>query len=183
MKKILIILALFISYFSFGQEAPEMPKYIAKNAANLFYYNLTEVQKKVKIKDAIVEAKASKVFREYNDKVKDLSFLNFSKLQELELTINTLGNELYTNRELAEKVTKRIEIIILPIRDSIAKNEKILNGTLKEFLSKRQFKKWLKYQKKEKRKLIPKPPKSANNNPPSSMNNRRRSSGMGGRRY
>ncbi|MEE9408311.1 MAG: hypothetical protein V3V28_09570 [Polaribacter sp.] len=184
MKKSLIILSLFISYFSFGQEVPEMPKFNAKNAANLFYYNFTEIQKKIKIKNAILEGKSSKAFRIYNDKVKDLSFLNFSQLQELELTINTFGKELYTNRDLAEKVREKIKTTITPIRDTIEKNEKNLNDSLKSFLSKKQFKKWLKYQRKEKKKLIPKPPENTNNSPPpSGMNNRRRNSGMGGRRY
>ncbi|AUC86558.1 hypothetical protein CW731_15275 [Polaribacter sp. ALD11] len=182
MKKILIILVLFISYLSFGQEAPEFPKYNARNQANIFYYNLSEVPKEIKVKEDITKNKTIKVLRVYNDKIKKISFLNSPKLQELELTINTLGKQLYSNRDLAEKVRKKIETTISPIRDSIAVHEKGLNDDLKSFLSKRQFKKWLKYQRGEKRKLIPEQPRN-NSAPPQSMNRRRNRQGMGGRRY
>ena len=69
----------------------------------------------------------------------------------------------------------------MPIRDSVVVYEKTLNTTLKEFLSKKQFKKWLKYQKREKRKLIPQQ-KSRNTRQPQNMN-RTRGMGMGGRRF
>ena len=184
MKKLLIVLALFISYFSFGQEAPEFPKYIAKNAANIFYYNYAEVPEEIKVKDDVTKNKTFASLRVYNTKIKKISFLNTPKLQELELTINSLGTQLYSNRELAEKISKRVESTVLPIRDSIVVHEKALNDDLKSFLSKRQFKKWLKYQRSEKRKLLPKAPKRQAA-PPSNMNNRRRrgGQGMGGRRY
>ncbi|MFT5958973.1 MAG: hypothetical protein ACI8VJ_000724 [Polaribacter sp.] len=184
MKKSLIILALFISYFSFSQEAPEFPKYIAKNAANIFYYNYAEVPEEIKVKDDVTKNKTFASLRLYNTKIKKISFLHTPKLQELELTINSLGIQLYSNRELAEKISKRVETTVLPIRDSIVVHEKALNDDLKSFLSKRQFKKWLKYQRSEKRKMLPKAPKRQAA-PPSNMNNNRRrgGQGMGGRRY
>jgi hypothetical protein len=184
MKKLLIILALFINYFSFSQEAPEFPKYVAKNAANIFYYNYAEVPEEIKVKDDVTKNKTFASLRLYNTKIKKISFLHTPKLQELELTINSLGTQLYSNRELAEKISKRVETTVLPIRDSIVVHEKALNDDLKSFLSKRQFKKWLKYQRSEKRKMLPKAPKRQAA-PPSNMNNNRRrgGQGMGGRRY
>jgi hypothetical protein len=184
MKKSLIILVLFISYFSFSQEAPEFPKYVAKNAAHIFYYNYAEVPEEIKVKDDVTKNKTFASLRVYNTKIKKISFLHTPKLQELELTINSLGSQLYSNRELAEKISKRVETTVLPIRDSIVVHEKALNDDLKSFLSKKQFKKWLKYQRSEKRKLLPKAPKRQAP-PPSNMNNNRRrgSQGMGGRRF
>jgi hypothetical protein len=184
MKKSLIIFVVFISYFSFAQDVPEFPEYNAKNAANIFYYNFSEVPDEIKVKDAITKSKTLNTLRIYNDEIKRISFLNTPKLQELELTINSLGKQLYSNRELAASVTKKVEITILPIRDSIDIHEKTLNNNLKSFLSKKQFRKWLKYQKEEKRKLLPEQPKRQNN-PPPSMNRRGRGNqqGLGGRRY
>ena len=185
MKKSLIILVLFISYFSFSQEAPEFPKYVAKNAANIFYYNYAEVPEEIKVKDDVTKNKTFASLRVYNTKIKKISFLHTPKLQELELTINSLGSQLYSNRELAEKISKRVETTVLPIRDSIVVHEKALNDDLKSFLSRKQFKKWLKYQREQKRKLLPKPPKRQTAPPSSGMNNRGRrgTSGMGGRRF
>jgi hypothetical protein len=184
MKKFSIILLLFLSYSSFAQDTPDFPEYNAKNAANIFYYNFSEVPEEIKVKDEVTKSKTLNSLRLYNDKIKKISFLNSLKLQELELTINSLGKRLYADRNLASKITKRVEIIISPIRDSIDIHENNLNDHLKSFLSKRQFRKWLKYQKSEKRKLLPEAPKRRSN-PPPNMNRRRRrgQQGMGGRRY
>lgn len=184
MKKAVFILVLFISYVSVAQEAPEFPKYNAKNAATIFYYNYSEVPEKIKVKDDATKSKTFKALKTYNSKIKKISFLNTPKLSELELTINTLGKQLYSNRDLADKVRKKLEETILPIRDSITVHQKTLNDELKSFLSKKQFKKWLKYQKAEKRKLLPKQPQRPNNAP--NMNSQRRGGqrgmGMGGQR-
>ena len=99
-------------------------------------------------------------------------------LNDLELMVNSLGNQLRSNREIGMRVRKKVETTILPIRDSILKLEKILNTELKSFLSKKQYKKWIKYQKKEKKKLLPERPKSARQQQPT---NRNRRGGMGRR--
>jgi hypothetical protein len=106
MKKTLIIVLLFISYFSFTQDAPEFPKYNAKNAANIFYYNFAEVPEEIKVKDDITKSKTVKWLRLYNDYIKKISFLNTPKLQELELTINSLGKQL-------EQLFYQLEIALL----------------------------------------------------------------------
>ncbi|MFK8060042.1 MAG: hypothetical protein AB8B78_08130 [Polaribacter sp.] len=183
MKTTLIVCTLLISYISLAQEAPKMPKYNAKNSANIFYYNYSEIPKKIKLKDDVKKNKTNSNLTIYNDKIKNIAFLNFSQLQELELTINSLGKQLYTNRDLAEMVREKIKKTILPIRDSVAVYEKTLNDSLKIFLSKKQFKKWLKYQRAVKKELQPKPPKG-NNSPPPNMNRRRRNNqGLGGRGF
>ena len=95
--------------------------------------------KKIKVKDDVTKNKTFNSLKIYNNKIKKISFLNTPKLQELELTINSLGTQLYSNRDLAEKVRKKIEITIVPIRDSIVVHEKTLNDDLKSFLSRKQF--------------------------------------------
>jgi ribosomal protein S21 len=184
MKKALIALFLLVTYFSIAQEAPEFPEYNARNAATIFYYKFSEIPKEIKVKKDITKNKTITELRLYNDKIKKISFLNTPKLQEVELMVNSLGAQLYSNRDLAEKVKTKIESIVLPVRDSVAVHEKVLNDALKSFLSKRQFKKWLKYQRAEKRELVPKPPRREAA-PPQSMNrNRNRNrQGMGGRRF
>ena len=151
MKKTLIGFFLLINYFSFAQEAPEFPKYNAKNAATIFYYNFSEVPKKIKVKKDITKNKTIAALRSYNDKIKKISFLNTPKLKEIELTINSLGKHLYSDRDLAERVRKKVELTVFPVRDSVAVHERVLNESLNSFLSKRQYKKWLKYQRTEKR--------------------------------
>jgi hypothetical protein len=185
MKKIIILSILLQNFLVTAQEPPKMQKYIAKNAANIFYYNLAEVVEKVKIKKDEIGNTTKKELRIYNDKVKDISFLNFQKLQELDFVVNSMGEKASSDRDLAIKIRKQITDTILPIRDSIEKNEKELNKNLKNILSAKQFKKFKKYQKNKKKSLLPKPPKSNNNQMASPMRNgngrgRGRGAGRGG---
>ena len=83
-----------------------------KNAATIFYYNFSEVPKKIKVKKDITKNKTIAALRSYNDKIKKISFLNTPKLKEIELTINSLGKQLYTNRDLAERVRKKVELTV-----------------------------------------------------------------------
>ena len=179
MKKILILLLLLQGLLLNAQQPPKMLKYNAKNAANIFYYQVDEVIDKVKIKKDKTENATRIALRAYNNKIKDISFLNSQKLNELESVINSLGDQIRTNPDIGRRLRKNIETLILPIRDSIEKFEKKLNGSLNIVLSKKQYKKWVKFQKNEKRKLLPKRPKNTNVRAPT---NRRRNRGGMGRR-
>ena len=75
-KSLLYFLVFFINSVVFSQEPPKMPKFIAKNAANIFYYDSNEVVEKVKIKKDEIENQTKKSLRIYNNKIKDISFLN-----------------------------------------------------------------------------------------------------------
>ncbi|QOD62517.1 hypothetical protein H9I45_15810 [Polaribacter haliotis] len=183
MKNLFLLFAFSYAGLVFSQQEPEFPKYNAKNVANIFYYNLSEIPEKIKVKKEITKNKTLTELRKYNDKIKKISFLNTPKLLDLELTINSLGKQLYSNRELAEKISKRIQTIIVPIRDSIDIYEKTLNENLEGFLSKKQNKKWLKYQRAEKRKLLPERPKNQNSAPVNMNRRRRNGQGIGGRRF
>jgi len=167
------------SFLLNAQEPPKMLKYDAKNAANIFYYQINEIPEKIKVKEEKQINRTINALRAYNNKIKKISFVNFQKLNELETEVNTLGSQARTNADIGRMLRKNIETIILPLRDSISKFEKKLNGTLEVFLSKRQYKKWTKYQRNQKRKLLPERPKSRSTAPPT---NRRQRRGGGRRR-
>ena len=174
MKKIVIILLVFQSFLLNAQEPPKMLKYNAKNAANIFYYQIDEIPKKIKVKSEDLKKITIKELRTYNSKVKNISFLNFQELRDLEDLVNTVGEQSRTNLELRRKLRKNIEMIILPIRDSVAKLEETINSSFKTVLSKKQYKKWIKYQKNVKRELLPKRPRNTSARPPTNRMNRRR---------
>ena len=174
MKKIVIILLVFQSFLLNAQEPPKMLKYNAKNAANIFYYQIDEIPKKIKVKSEDLKKITIKELRTYNSKVKNISFLNFQELRDLEDLVNTVGEQSRTNLELRRKLRKNIEMIILPIRDSVAKFEETINSSFKTVLSNKQYKKWIKYQKNVKRELLPKRPRNTSARPPTNRMNRRR---------
>ena len=174
MKKIVIIFLVFQSFLLNAQEPPKMLKYNAKNAANIFYYQINEIPKKIKVKSEDLKKNIIKELRTYNSKVKNISFLNFQELRELEVLVNSTGEQSRTNLELRRNLRKRIETVILPIRDSISKFEETINISFETILSKKQYKKWIKYQKNVKRELLPKRPRNTSARPPTNRMNRRR---------
>ncbi|CAI8327371.1 MAG: Uncharacterised protein [Polaribacter sp. SA4-10] len=174
MKKTVIVLLVLQSFLLNAQEPPKMIKYDAKNAANLFYYQIDEIPKKIKVKSNELKKITTKELRAYNSKIKNISFLNFQQLRELQTLVNSIGEQARTNPDLNRKLRKNIEIVILPIRDSVKKFEEKLNGVFKVAFSKKQYKKWIKYQKNVKRELLPKRPRNRSARPPTNGMSRRR---------
>ena len=144
----------------------------ASDIAGIFYYDVKEVIKKVKIKDAALKASVRKALKDYNSKIKEISFLNSENLKALNAFMksnkdfrrnrnrnadfsdekNEDSNKTSEKDEIREKINK----VIRPIRKDIKDNEIILNEGLKSLLSEKQNKRWLKYQKQQKDKLKPK---------------------------
>ena len=109
-------------------------------------------KRKLKVKKEKVKNITRKALISYNNKIKDISFLNFQKLRELETLINSVGDQVRGNPDLGRKLRKNIEIVILPIRDSIEIHEKKLNTALETVLSKKQYKTMDQIPKKAKKK-------------------------------
>ena len=180
MRKIFFLIAFCIGFIGFAQnQPPKMPKYIPKDAAGIFYYNVVEATKKIKLKKEDTKLRFSKVIRSYNDDIKEIAFLNSANLNEVELTVNSMGKEAFTNPEIRNRLRKLIADKVSPVRDSVLKREEKLNEDLTSFLSKKQLKKWMRYQRSQKEKLIPKPPQD-NRNRNNPNNNRMLNRGMGG---
>lgn len=158
MKKYIYLFIMLQNYFIFSQGNSKPVKFDTKKTAKLFYYNINEVKEKVKVKKDIVLKQTNKALREYNDKIKNISFLNFNKIKELDLLVNSSQKLVRSNPDLRLKIRKQINETVYPIRDSIKVNEDKLNNKLKNILSSKQYKRWLKHQKKIKSKLLPQKP-------------------------
>jgi hypothetical protein len=150
-----------------GGEEREIKKFKASDVAGIFYYDTEKVVKKLKVKKEEKQSLITKALRNYNFKIKEILFLNSEKFSDLDVLVNSMpkGKDNDARLELREKV----EEIIRPIRDSVHENEKELNLILKDLLSEKQFKKWLKYQKNKKESLKPK--RSENRNTQGSRSN------------
>jgi len=184
MKKLFFLFLAFNGLLIFGQnQPPKMPKYKAKNAAGIFYYDAVEAAKKIKLKKEEKISVFSKIIKNYNNDIKNISFLNGPKLNDVELTINSVGEQAFKNPDLRSKIRKMIEDTVIPVRDSVLKKETNLNKKLEEVLSSKQLKKWLRYQTSQKNKLIPKPPQNNQSRNNGGMMQRNRMGGMGRRRF
>ncbi|MAD96034.1 MAG: hypothetical protein CMB99_01770 [Flavobacteriaceae bacterium] len=185
MKKLLSIFIFVFIAKGFAQSPPQpkMLEYKAKNVCGIFYYNSEEVVGKIKVKKDETKRKVQKELRDYNNKIKDIEFLNSVKLVEVETVVNNFGPQARTNADIRDRIRKLIEGTIPKVRDSVFAREKELNSNMEAFLSKKQYKKWIRYQKNKRESLLPKPPNT--NRARNFQNNRRfnRNRMMGGRRF
>ncbi len=109
MKRAITIL-FFISFFvgNAQSQQPKMLEYKAKNIVGIFYYNLEEVASKIKVKKDDTKNKVARELRDYNNKVKDIEFLNSVKLTEVETVVNNLGPQARTNADIRARIRKLI---------------------------------------------------------------------------
>ncbi|WP_298880987.1 hypothetical protein [uncultured Polaribacter sp.] len=171
MKKILFILIAFLTLNVFAQppggrgrrgdgQGPssnnnqKAQKFNASNVAGIFYYDIEKAIKKTKVKKEEKQLSVKKIIKNYNLKIKEISFLNSQKFSDLNLVVNSGSKNILPEERM--KMRKKVNEIIRPIRDEIHELEKELNNNLEEILTEKQFKKWLKYQKKQKENLMPK---------------------------
>ena len=145
-----------------NQRVEKPQKFNASDFSGIFYYDLEAVSKKIKIKNDAVKSRVHKALRTYNDKVKEISFLNSIALKELDVVVNSKTQSLDDRIENRIKMRKKLDGLIRPIRRKIKESEALLNNSLEGVLSEKQFKKWLKYQKKITKTRMPKLPKKEN---------------------
>lgn len=186
MKKNILITVLLISanfYAQFGgggrnggrnsqntqREPREIKEFKASEAAGIFYYDVDEVVKKIKVKDDNLIIKVRKALNNYNFKIKEIALLNSEKLNNLDVVMSSLKdlqrNNLQNNSANESKdIRSNIGKILRPIKEEVQINEKDLNQFLEEILSEKQNKKWIKYQNNIKENLQPKRPERNQNN-------------------
>ena len=146
------------------------PEFKPNEVAGLIIYDL----KKVSIKEGSAEGKkATKAIRTYNKSIRDLERINTFSLNELKVVYNTAIKEIIDNRDYSKMTAaqKYIKTVLDPIKSESFKKDSILNVQLKEILSKKQLKKWVKFSNKVKQRSVPKNFRK-NRNPPA--NTRRR---------
>lgn len=135
--------------------------------------------KKAKVKDEAIKLKVTDAVKNYNAKVKEISFLNSDKFKGIDvilkfITENRGRNASNNENNNGDNVRKKIRELISPIRREVRDNEVVLNQTLENLLSNKQNKKWLKYQKNQKDELRPKRTERGNNRQQPQNQNRQR---------
>lgn len=137
----------------------------ANELAGILFYDAKEVLKKAKVKDAVLKIKVADAVKKYNTKIKEISFLNADKLRGINVILKSIRADLSNGNQNGNRgnLRKKIGEAIRPIRKEVREKEVVLDETLKELLSEKQYKKWLKYQKYEKDKFRPKRPNTNEN--------------------
>lgn len=171
MKKVVLFLLIIQSCFFYAQEEerPKPIKFSASDRCGIIYYEVDELTESINVKNEDLFYDVSKAVRKYNNKVKEVAFLNFKSFKELDQMINTaLNRDPSVKVDLEEQKKKQEEskhlMTVLPeARKKIRSFNIELDTSLKEVLSKKQYKKWGKYRKKKIKTLMPEKPRAPDN--------------------
>lgn len=152
-------------------EARAIKAFDASEVAGIFYYDISKVVKKLKIKDDALATQVRKSLRNYNFKVKEIALINkenFDDLNAIMKTARTANRPDVTiennNQNNSPNIREKVGEIIRPIRVKISTLEETLNAELAAVLSEKQDKKWIKYQESIKEDMKPKRPNRNQNN-------------------
>ncbi|PQJ79966.1 hypothetical protein [Polaribacter porphyrae] len=169
MKKYIFLLFVFTSFIAqsqFGnqgmrgqrqrqmpqtQQKPPEPNYEVEKYLGIVVYDIEKAAKKSKIKLSSDVGKAfSKTLTVYNKKIKDLRRINsFTLKTTKEMVENFQRNarktgDLSDQKRVNETMTKNLK----PISESLKIEDLKLDKKLKGLLSEKQYKKWIKYNRK-----------------------------------
>jgi hypothetical protein len=169
MKKLLILfltLSSFITYSQFGgrnqrnqrqrqmpqtpQKAPE-PNFQVEKYLGIIIYDIEKAAKKSKIKMSSDEGKKfSQTLIAYNKEIKAIRRINSFTLRSTKEMVENFQKNAQQNRDPTgqKKMQKTMMANLKPISAILKTKDLKLDGTIKEFLSERQYKKWIKYNRK-----------------------------------
>jgi hypothetical protein len=172
MKKILILFIVLISYSSYSQfgnrnqgnrqnqrqqqmpqtprEAPEF-KYEIEKFLGIVIYDIEKAAKKSKIKLSSTEGKKfSNTLTAYNKEIKAIRRINsFTLKSTKEMVENFQKNAQKTGDASGQKKIQETMLTSLkPITTILKTKDLALDKTLRDILSSRQYKKWIKYNRK-----------------------------------
>ncbi|MDG2444485.1 MAG: hypothetical protein P8M14_03445 [Flavobacteriaceae bacterium] len=132
-----------------------VPEIDVEKAVGLVFYNTEKVSKKIGVKkssDAFI--KITSIFNLFNKELKQIKRINTFLFSEGKSKMEAAQKETIKSRDYSalQKANKEVTESFKPIIKVIEDKEKKLDLDLKEFLSEKQQKKWVKYKENLKRK-------------------------------
>jgi hypothetical protein len=132
------------------QKAPE-PKFEVERYLGIVIYDIKKAAKKSSIKLSSKEGKEfSKVVTKYNQTIKDFTRINSFLLRSTKEMVENFQKRAIKSRDFSKQpeVKKKMNENLKPISDILKEKDTKLDTTMKGLLSKKQYKKWIKYNKK-----------------------------------
>ena len=168
MKKILLLILLYSSYTTQAQfnnngrqrvrdytqqtqQKAAEPDFKIKRYLGIVNYDINRAAKRSSLKINSEEGKKfSEVLTIYNKRIKDISRINTFLLSSTKEMIDNYQKETrktgdYSNQN---KVKVKMNENLKSLTETLKKEDKILDTSIKKILSKKQYKKWIKYNKK-----------------------------------
>lgn len=132
------------------QQRPIKPNFEVEKYLGIVVYDIEKAAKKSNIKlDSDVGKKFSKILINYNKKIKEFRRINsFTLRSTKEMVENFQKKAIKGDVSDQIRVQKKMAEDLKPISETIKKEDKELDNQLKKLLSEKQYKKWIKYNRK-----------------------------------
>lgn len=169
MKKYLLILTLLTSFLAHSQlnrggmrnsrqnqmnqtprKAPE-PNFQVEKYLGIVIYDIEKAAKKSSIKLSSEEGKKFKtLLTKYNKEIKDIRRINSFTLRSTKEMMENFQKNAQKNGDFSDrtKVQKKMIENLTPISETLRTKDRALDKSIKEILSEKQYKKWIKYNRK-----------------------------------
>jgi len=169
MKKYLLILTLLTSFLAHSQlnrggmrnsrqnqmnqtprKAPE-PNFQVEKYLGIVIYDIEKAAKKSSIKLSSEEGKKFKtLLTKYNKEIKDIRRINSFTLRSTKEMMENFQKNAQKNGDFSDrtKVQKKMVENLTPISETLRTKDRALDLSIKEILSEKQYKKWIKYNRK-----------------------------------
>lgn len=169
MKKYLLILTLLTSFLAQSQlnrggmrngrqrqmiqnprKAPE-PNFQVEKYLGIVIYDIEKAAKKSSIETSSTEGKLfSKLLLEYNREIKEIRRINSFTLRSTKEMMENFQKKARESGNFSERTKVQQKMIknLTPISEALKLKDKKFNTSVKRILSEKQYKKWIKYNRK-----------------------------------
>ena len=132
------------------RKAPD-PKFEVEKYLGILIYDIEKYAKKSSIKLSSEEGKKfSEVLTKFNKKLKDFRRINSFTLDSTREMVENFQKNAQKSRDFSERanIQKVMAENLKPISETLRVYDKELDTTMKQILSEKQYKKWIKYNRK-----------------------------------
>ncbi|WP_299047833.1 hypothetical protein [uncultured Polaribacter sp.] len=167
MKQLFFLLALLftsISYAQFNnnsrqrqsfpspqqQQSPK-PKFEVEKYVGIIIYDVEKAAKKTGVKLSSTTGKTfSTTLKNYNKSIKDIERINSFVLKSTKNMVESFQKKAIETGDFSNqpKVMKAMNETLKPVSESIQQEDKAFDAKMKSVLSKKQYLKWIKYNRK-----------------------------------
>jgi len=133
------------------RKAPE-PNFEVEKYIGIIIYDIKKTAKKSGVKLTSEKGKEfSKIITDYNKKTKDIKRINSFLLRGTKEMVENFQKTAMKSGDFSKQATIRKEMNtrLKPIGEVIREEDKKLNKAIKKLLNKKQYKKWIKYNRKK----------------------------------
>ncbi len=136
-------------------QAQKFPEFRPEKAIGISIYDLEKVTKKIRLKKSADNyKKVMTVFNDFHKEINQIKRINSFTFVQAKEKISIAQKSTLESRDFSElqAAYKDVSKTFEPIVKIVEEKEKGLDESLEKLLSKKQFKKWVAYKKKVKRK-------------------------------